>query len=112
MKIGFKHAAALVLFMSVNGATSLIAASVKGSIPVTANSEKDHPNMAKISLQDAIAAALEKVPGKAIEADLGTENGFLVYDVTIVSNGNKETEVTVDAGDKSILKTEEDVFGM
>lgn len=112
MKIGFKHTAALVLLMSVNVAPQLMAATVKGSIPVSGNSDKDHPNMAKISLQDAIAAALEKVPGKAIEADLSTENGFLVYDVTIVTNGNKETEVTVDAGDKSILKTEEEAFGM
>lgn len=112
MKIGFKHAAALVLLMSVNVAPGAMAASVKGSLPVNGAQEKDHPNMAKISLQDAIAAALEKVPGKAVEADLSTENGFLVYDVTIVSNGNKETEVTVDAGNKSILKTEESVFGM
>lgn len=84
-----------------------LAQTTNGTIPTKNVNKKEFANLAKISLQDAINAALEKSPGKAIEADLDSENGFLVYEVKIVS-ADKKVKVRVDAGDKSILKVKEE----
>lgn len=94
----------------VAGACVLTSASFaqtqNGTIPTKGVNKKEYVNIAKITLQDAINAALEKTPGKAVEAELDSENGYLVYDVKIVTT-DKKTEVRVDAGDKSILKVQE-----
>ncbi len=85
----------------------LVAETTTGTIPTKNVNKKEYVNLAKISLQDAIAAALEKSPGKAVDAELDSENGFLVYEVKIVS-ADKKVKVRVDAGDKSILRVKEE----
>ncbi len=54
--------------------------------------------MAKITPAQAQAAALAVVKGTATSVQLGNENGFLVYDVTIGTQ-----EVIVDAGNGKVL---------
>lgn len=78
--------------------------SVQGSIAVP-GSEVMLASMAKVSLVEAVQAALKSVSGKAIAAELEEDEGFLVYSVDVVNDG-KVTEVKVDAGNKKILKTE------
>lgn len=78
---------------------------VKASISVPSD-EAMLAQMAKVTLAEAVGAALKNTPGKAIAAELEEEDGFLVYVVDIVTNDNQVTEVTVDAGNRKILKTE------
>ena len=57
---------------------------------------------AKITAEQAKQAAEAKVGGTASKVELGNENGNLVYEVNV---GKKE--VKVDAGNKSVLKVEQ-----
>lgn len=80
----------------------------KGSISVKDLKESGYPKAAKISLEDAVKAALEKQKGKAVSAELDDENGYLVYEVTISTADGSKMEVYVDAGNKKILGIEKD----
>lgn len=59
---------------------------------------------AKITLQEAIHQALVTVPGKAIEAEIGKDEGRTVYEIEIIDSSNKTQKVYVDAqnGDTKI----------
>lgn len=74
-----------------------------GSIPVS--KESALASLAKISLTDAVKAALESNAGTAVAAKLEEDDGFLIWEVAIVSQGAK-VEIDVDAGDGKILATE------
>lgn len=75
-----------------------------GTISTKDAKSKDYHTLATVSLQDAIGAALAKVPGKAVEAELDSEKGFLVYEVKVIAADNTRHEITVDAGNQSILE--------
>lgn len=59
--------------------------------------------LATVSQKQAEQAAVAAVPGTVTETDLGNENGFVVYSVEVNGTDGSVTEVTVDAGDASIL---------
>jgi uncharacterized membrane protein YkoI len=63
---------------------------------------------AKISLQQAINAALSRENGTLQRVELQNEDGFLVYNVELVSADKKLHEVKVDAGNGSILRVDSD----
>ncbi|MES2745494.1 MAG: PepSY domain-containing protein [Bdellovibrionota bacterium] len=77
-----------------------------GTISTKDKKSKDYASLATVTLQEAVDAALVKVPGKAVDAELDSEKGFLVYEVKVVATDNTTHEVTVDAGNKAILKAE------
>ena len=52
---------------------------------------------AQITLEDAVHRALKSVPGKAVEAEIGKEDGRTVYEVEIVDSNKKTQKVYVDA---------------
>lgn len=52
---------------------------------------------ATVTLEDAVRHALKTVPGKAVEAEIGKEDGRTVYEVEIVDVNNKTQKVYVDA---------------
>lgn len=52
---------------------------------------------AKITLEEAVKHAVKAVPGKAVEADIGKEDGRTVYKVEIIDTNNKTQHVYVDA---------------
>ena len=52
---------------------------------------------ATVTLEDAIRHALKAVPGKAVEAEIGKEDGRTVYEVEIIDSNNKTQKVYVDA---------------
>jgi uncharacterized membrane protein YkoI len=52
---------------------------------------------AKITLEEAIRHALQSVPGKAVEAEIGKDDGRIVFEVEIVDQKNKTQKVYVDA---------------
>jgi uncharacterized membrane protein YkoI len=64
---------------------------------------------AKISVEEARATALKKVPGQLQEEELEKENGKLVYSFDILVAGQKDiTEVQVSAIDGSIVSVEKE----
>ena len=64
---------------------------------------------ARISVDQARATALKKVPGQIQEEELEKENGKLVYSFDIRAAGQKDiTEVQVSATDGSIVSVEKE----
>ncbi|HKB88908.1 MAG TPA: PepSY domain-containing protein [Opitutaceae bacterium] len=93
----------MLAFVSV-GSLSAEEAMAKASIrPVGKVKEADLPALAKITMADALKAALAKAPGSAVKAELEVEDGNLVYSFEIVGTDKSITEVEVDAGDAKIL---------
>lgn len=78
-----------------------------GSIRVK-NEEVGLADMAKISINDAISAALEQVQGKVLRAELENQDGFLIFGVEIATADHKVMDVKVDAGNGMILSTHKD----
>lgn len=58
---------------------------------------KELISTAKITLEEAIHHAVKAVPGKAVEAEIGKEDGKTVYEVEIVDMNKKTQKVYVDA---------------
>lgn len=52
---------------------------------------------ATVTLEDAVKHALKAVPGKAVEAEIGKDDGRTVYEVEIIDSNNKTQKVYVDA---------------
>ncbi len=71
-------------------------------------SNKELISSAKISLADAVRAAVRTVPGKAAETEIGREDGRLVYWVEVVDNNAKTRIVYIDANTGEPLKIERD----
>ncbi|MBG6226529.1 putative membrane protein YkoI [Arthrobacter sp. CAN_A2] len=88
---------------------------VKGSISVPESTTEvpdaeESAQLAKLATVDATAAeaaATASVPGSTvIKTDLNDEDGFLVYDVDVKDSAGTVTEVTVDAGNGTVLASE------
>lgn len=77
-----------------------------GSITVKGKKSKEYHTLATVTLQDAVAAALTKVPGKAVDAELDDEKGFLVYEIKVIAADNSTHKILVDAGNQAILREE------
>lgn len=75
-----------------------------GSISTKDKTKKDYHNLATVSLVDAVGAALAKVPGKAVDAELDSEQGALIYEVKVIGDDGSTHKLDVDAGTKEILK--------
>jgi uncharacterized membrane protein YkoI len=58
---------------------------------------KQLASTASVTLEDAVRHALKAVPGKAVEAEIGKEDGRTVYEVEIIDVNNKTQKVYVDA---------------
>jgi uncharacterized membrane protein YkoI len=85
------------------GVSARTTAPKKSKIPASLKSE------AKISLADARATALKRVPDEIKEEELEKENGKLVYSFDIKATGQKDiTEVRVSATDGSIASVEKE----
>lgn len=87
-----------------------------GSTPVSADEDeaKEHANArialgkAKLTLEQAVAAALKQVPGgKAVEAELELEGNNVEFEVEVVSGG-KHMEVTLDAVSGKVKNVKEE----
>ena len=58
---------------------------------------------AKVTIEQAIKTATDKVQGKVIEAELENEDGKLVWEVEIVRADGKVSELYVDAGTGALV---------
>jgi uncharacterized membrane protein YkoI len=63
---------------------------------------------AKISIQQAVNAAMSRDNGAVQRVELENEDGFLVYNVELVSADKKLHEIKVDAGNGNILRVDLD----
>ena len=64
---------------------------------------------AKVTADQANAAALAKFPGATIkQTELGSENGTLTYDVGLTDSSGKGQDVKVDATTGAVVGTEAD----
>ena len=61
---------------------------------------------AKVTIDQAIKTALEKVPGTAVEAELEKKHDKTVWEVEVLGADGKVTEVHVDAATGTIIDTE------
>jgi uncharacterized membrane protein YkoI len=77
----------------------------KGSIAVEPHA-KQTLSLARVTLLEAFAAAgTQSQAGQAVEAELGVENGFLVYGFDFLAASGTKTKAFVDAGDGKLLAT-------
>lgn len=81
---------------------------IKGSISVGKERSSTYASKAKITMIEAISIASKNSDGKVIEVALEKEDGFLVYEVEVLGKDGKKSELLIDAGNGSILKTEKD----
>ncbi|MFE7620081.1 PepSY domain-containing protein [Streptomyces sp. NPDC057496] len=66
---------------------------------------------ARVSVQDAVAAALKAVPGTVTGAELDDEDGGLVWEVDVYGSDKVWHDVTVDAGNGKVLDEHTDDDG-
>ncbi|WP_020561033.1 PepSY domain-containing protein [Thiofilum flexile] len=59
---------------------------------------------AAISLNDAVAKALQATPGTAVGVDFSTEKGQNVWEVEIIAADQTSHEVQIDAANGSVVK--------
>jgi hypothetical protein len=79
-----------------------------GTIRLDKQSEADFPDLAKLTFDQAVRNALDAVRGKVLKTELENENGFLVYNVEVVTPEKAVMEVKVDAGSGNVLAMEGD----
>ena len=64
--------------------------------------------VAKVTIDQAIKTATEKIPGKVVEAELEKKHNTLVWEVEIVTAENKVMEVHIDAESGAVIDVEEE----
>jgi uncharacterized membrane protein YkoI len=80
-------------------------------LPSEANQEAAQAGLASITAEQAIATAKSSPQGsggKLLRVELQNEDGFLVYNVELVSPDKKVREIKVDAGANTILRVDVD----
>jgi len=63
---------------------------------------------AKVTIDQAIKTASEKVPGKVVEAELEKKHNTLVWEVEVVTAENKVMEIHIDAESGAVIGVEEE----
>ena len=79
------------------------AASIK--VPEDTETQADFAKLARVSQQEAEAAALALQPGQVVHAKLDDEDGYLVWQID-VKHDKGITEIAVDAGNSKVLAAE------
>lgn len=63
-------------------------------------------NGQRMSSEQAMSIALQRIPGEIVHVDLDMEDGLLVYEVFIMTSSNQIFEVEVHERTGNILKIE------
>ncbi len=61
---------------------------------------------AKVTIDQAIKTASEKVPGTVVEAELEKKHGKTVWEVEVLGSDGNVTEVHIDAASGGLIDTE------
>lgn len=106
MKFLSQSVIVLIIVMFTFGPISKSFASDKivGSIAVNKHNKSSYPDLAKITLQDAIKIVSKDHPGKILEVALEREDGYLVYEVELITDQKVRKEIILDAGNGKILE--------
>lgn len=88
-------------------ATTGVARLHKDRGPVSAQ-DQQQLDASKITLQQALDAALRHTPGTAIEADLGHENGRSVFAVDVLTAAGLRVEIQLNPEDGNVLRAKID----
>ena len=72
------------------------------------NGKAEMAAAAKVTIDQAIKTASEKVSGKIIEAELEKKQNKLVWEVEVVTADKKLMEVHIDADTGAVIDVEED----
>lgn len=62
---------------------------------------------AKVTIDQAIKTALEKVPGTAVEAELEKKHDKTVWEVEVVGADGKTSEIHIDAATGAVIDVED-----
>lgn len=73
------------------------------TVPAMAQTASETPAIAPITVEQAIAIALEAQPGTIAEAELDQFEGRPAYDIEVVNDAGEEIEFKVDAETGEIL---------
>ena len=63
---------------------------------------------ARVTINQAANTAVQKVPGKVIEAELEKKHNKLIWEVEVVTAENKVMEVHIDADTGAVIDVEEE----
>jgi uncharacterized membrane protein YkoI len=72
------------------------------------NGKAEMAAAAKVTIEQAIKTASDKVLGKVIEAELEKKHNKLVWEVEVVTAENKVMEVHIDADTGAVIDVEEE----
>jgi predicted small secreted protein len=72
------------------------------------NGKAEMAGAAKVTIDQAVKTASEKVSGKIIEAELEHKHNKLVWEVEVVTPENKVMEVHIDADTGAVIDVEEE----
>ncbi len=97
-------AVTLSLFVATQVVHSAPASPIKGTIPVQDDSSAASLSKAKIDITQALQAVSKLQPGKIVKAELEEENGFLVWEIEVITEAGSIAELLLDAGDGSVLR--------
>jgi len=79
--------------------------------PTYANDKKNKAEMAaaaKVTIEQAIKTASDKVAGTVIEAELEKKHNKIVWEVEVLTSENKAMEVHIDAETGDVIDVEEE----
>lgn len=79
--------------------------SASTKVPEDTETRADFAKLARVSRQEAEAAALAVQPGQVVHAKLDDEDGYLVWQID-VKHDKGTTEIAVDAGNSKVLAAE------
>ncbi|MEK5037705.1 PepSY domain-containing protein [Sporosarcina sp. FSL K6-3457] len=67
-----------------------------------------NPQYRRITIDQAMAIALQRVPGQVVKAELDYDDGVLVYEIDIRTAEGHKYEVKIDANTGAILRVKLD----
>lgn len=74
-----------------------------GSIRVSGDDERALAAQAKVSAAEAARIAATASAGQVVEVKLDADNGFLVWEVEVISTAGTEMDLTIDASNGRLL---------
>lgn len=67
-----------------------------------------NPQYRRITIEQAMAIALQRVPGQVVKAELDYDDGMLVYEIDIRTAEGRKYELKIDANTGAILRVKLD----
>ncbi|MCX5109298.1 PepSY domain-containing protein [Streptomyces sp. NBC_00378] len=103
MKRKIVIAAVTAAVLAGGGAATAVAVADDDSHDREVKSSVASDGTARVDVKEAVAAAVEAVPGTVTEAELDDEDGGLVWELDVYGSDKVWHDVTVDAGNGKVL---------